>query len=507
MTSAETQVVAAPPATAVAPLPLARRVGGRSLIYTATSALQKGTMFLLLPVYTRYLTPADYGIVAVVTAASSLLAVLFTFSLHGAMTRFYFEYREQPERLKEFWGAQLTAVLLISVVGSAALLLFGEPLGRRLLGGIPFWPFLGIGLLTALFQPAFTIFLALLQTKEQAARYSAFSLAQFAATLLLVMSFVVALEWGATGALAGTMAASALFFAVSLYALRKDVRFGIRREHLSTGLGYSLPLVPHSLASQVSAITDRLLLNALLSTAVAGVYNVGYLVGSALSFAADGVNRAYVPASMDVLKREEPAQLAQLKQVALLIVTGYVALAAFVSFFGFDIIRLLTTRDFVASFLVVPYIAFAFVLTGMYFIFVNILFFVSRATKFIALCTVVAAAANVALNFALIPAYGMRGAALAALLSQLLATSMVAVAGRRYEPVRWPYLRFAALYLAGFVSSLAVAESALHGQLLVKLGIYLVLTAALSTISWGDPFYLARRGRSLAKTLATGSPA
>jgi O-antigen/teichoic acid export membrane protein len=486
---------------------LVRRVGGRSLIYTATSALQKGAMFLLLPLYTRYLTPGDYGIVAVVTAVNSLLGVFFTFSLHGAMTRFYFEYRDEPEKLKEFWGTQLTTVLLISVISTGALFLFGERLARHFLGGIPFWPFLALGLLIAFFQPTFTIFLALLQTKEQAARYSIFSLAQFAATLLLVMSLVVSFGWGATGALAGTMAASAIFFVVSLLALRREIRFCLRPEHLRTGFSYSLPLVPHSLASQVSVISDRILLNTLLSTAAAGIYNVGYLIGSALGFVADGVNRAYVPASMDVLKREDAHQLAQLRNVALLIVTGYVALAALVSFFAFDIMRLLIASDFLPGFTVVPYISFAFVLTGMYFIFVNILFFASRATRFIAMCTVGAAAANVALNFALIPAYGLRGAALAALFSQLLATASVAVIGRRYEIMQWPYLRFAAVYAVGLVSAVAVTESGVQPHFLVKLGLYVGLLAALSTISWGDPLYLARRGRSLAKTWALGPAA
>src|SRR5687767_660510 len=136
------------PASPMPLQPLSRRIGGSSLIYTATNALQKGAMFLLLPLYTRYLSPGDYGIVAVVTAANSLLVILFTFSLHGAMTRFYFEYRADPEKLKEFWGTQLTAVLLISAAGAASLLLFGEPLARRLLPGIPFWPYIGIGLLT-----------------------------------------------------------------------------------------------------------------------------------------------------------------------------------------------------------------------------------------------------------------------------------------------------------------------------------------------------------------------
>jgi hypothetical protein len=63
------------------------------------------------------------------------------------------------------------------------------------------------------------------------------------------------------------------------------------------------------------------------------------------------------------------------------------------------------------------------------------------------------------------------------------------------------------VYAVGLVSAVAVTESGVQPHFLVKLGLYVGLLAALSTISWGDPLYLARRGRSLAKTWALGPAA
>ena len=93
-----------------------RLLGTNSAIYTATNFLQKGTAFLLLPLYTLYLDPAAYGVLAIVTAINGFLSLAFTLNLMSAVTRFYFEYRDQPAMLAEFWGSVLTFVMLLSVV-------------------------------------------------------------------------------------------------------------------------------------------------------------------------------------------------------------------------------------------------------------------------------------------------------------------------------------------------------------------------------------------------------
>jgi O-antigen/teichoic acid export membrane protein len=118
-----------------------RVLGTNSAIYAATTLVQKGAAFLLMPLYTLYLEPAAFGVIAIVTAVNGFLTIAFTLGLTGAVTRFYFEYQEQPEQLAEFWGSVLTLVIVMSTLLAGALLLIGEHLLRPVLGGVPFWPY------------------------------------------------------------------------------------------------------------------------------------------------------------------------------------------------------------------------------------------------------------------------------------------------------------------------------------------------------------------------------
>ena len=67
------------------------RLGRNSAIYTATSVLQRGASFLLLPIYARFLSQEDFGILTVVSIVSAALVTIFMLSLNGAVTRYWFE--------------------------------------------------------------------------------------------------------------------------------------------------------------------------------------------------------------------------------------------------------------------------------------------------------------------------------------------------------------------------------------------------------------------------------
>ena len=483
---------------------LARRLGTSSFIYTTTGALQKGFLLLLLPVYTRYLSPNDYGIVAVITAMTSLLVILLMLSLHGAMTRFYFELRHDSQELKEFWGTVLVFVFLMTVGGGSLLLLVGKHLLKPMIGQIPFWPYAALGVGTAIFQPFWLILLALLQTREKVREFACLNLAQFFLNLGLVLALVVLLGWGATGPLTANLIAAAAFFLVALFVLRNEYTICIRLSHLKRALSYSLPLVPHSLASQITAITDRLFVNQMMGTASAGIYSVGFMLGGAMNLVSDGVNKAYVPISMDILQSGQEESLKSLRRMGLVLVTLYAALATLISFFSKEILQVLTSEAYHESYIVVPYIAFGFVLGGIYYLLVNILFFVTHATRYVALSTVIGAGSNILLNMILIPAQGMRGAAIASLLSQLVIVIFVALVGRFYEVVRWDYGRFAVVSLACLAASILMARVRLQDTfalVALKATVFLIMWFLVNFMMWRDPFYLTRRGRLLLRKL------
>lgn len=482
------------------------QLGANSAIYAATNMLQKGTAFLLMPLYTLYLDPAAFGVLSVVTSINGLLGIAFTLSLTSAVTRFYFEHRDDPVVLAEFWGTMLCFVLLLSLVLAAALLLVGDRLLAPFIGGVAFWPYVALGVLATVFQPFFTTFLAVLQSRNEATRFAIVSLSHFGLTTILTIALVVALGWGATGALSATLAGAAVFFVVSLWMLRRDLRLCLKWVHLRPALAYSLPQLPHTAASQIGAITDRLVLNARLGTSAAGLYSVGSMLAMVVEIIAQSVNRAYVPLSMAALKSRSPSELAQLRAIGALVVASFCLLGTIVSAFSSELLWLLAAPAFAPAADVVPLLAFAGVSSSAYYLFVNILFFDRSATRLIALGTVSAALLNVVLVFLLAPTFGLKGAACAALISQSVAAVLVAWIGARFDPVDWDYARYAAaiglsLACAVWAGGLSLATPAWTWA--AKLACVAGVAAGLGALFWRSPLIFAvATGRLLQRRFA-----
>jgi O-antigen/teichoic acid export membrane protein len=469
-----------------------RQLGANSAIYAFTNVLQKAAAFLLMPLYTTYLDPDAYGVLAIVTAVNGFLGIAFTIGLTGAITRFYFEYQENPQMLAQFWGTVLSFVLLLSAVLGSVLLLVGDRLLRPIIGNVAFWPYVALGILATFFQPFFTTFLAVLQTRNQAARYAVISLLHFLLTTGLTIALVVVLKLGVTGALGATLAAAVVFFTVALYYMRADISFGLRWRHLREALVYSLPQVPHSLASQTIAMADRLILNSRIGTAAAGIYSVGAMISMAVEVVANSVNRAYVPLSMRALKDRNPWELTQMRATGSLVVAGFCLFGAAIATFAPQIVRLLTTAEFAPAARVVPILVFSGVCTAIYYLLVNVLFFERAAIKLLPACTLTGAALNVSLALALTPRFGLIGAAAANLLGQVALTMLVGTVGRRFDPVAWDYGRYALAFASGLVCAWWL--SALDATILVvalfkPLGL-LILVMILGIILWRRPLIL-----------------
>ncbi len=467
-----------------------------------TSLLQKGSAFLLLPLYTLYLDPQAYGVLAIVTAVNGLLSILFTLGLTGAVARFYFEFQDQPAELAEFWGSILVCVLLLSTLAGGTLLAFGETLLHPIIGEVPFWPYVALGVMTVFFQPFLTTFLSVLQTRNQAAHYALVSLTHFALTTLLTIVLVVVLHQGVLGALQATLAATAVFFAISAWLLRNDITLCLRWRHLRCAFAYSLPQVPHGAASQVTATTDRLILNAQVGTATTGIYAVGAMVAMVVDVAAHSVNRAYVPLSMSALKSGTPTDLAWLRSLGAIVVAGFCLLGACIGLLASELMWLFTTPAFAEAAAVIPMLAFGGVASAVYYLLVNILFFDRAAIRYLPLGSVAAASLNVGLALFLVPRFGLLGAAWATLLAQTLATILVGAVARRFDPVRWDYTRYALAFSGSLMLTLGLnfidfgsSGVDVAARLLALPALALMLGATL----WGRPLIL---GEALLRLLS-----
>lgn len=142
-----------------------------SSLYTFCALLQKGTGFLLLPIYTTYLKPEDYGIMNLITSITGFLSILFLVSLHAAAARFHFKYVTSKGQAI-VWGTILLMVLFNSAFWGLICIIFHDALLVPLAEGIPFYPLLLLAILGTMLSPLYLFYQQWLQCTQDGLRYT-----------------------------------------------------------------------------------------------------------------------------------------------------------------------------------------------------------------------------------------------------------------------------------------------------------------------------------------------
>ncbi len=100
-----------------------------SAVYGVGQVLSRLASVILLPIYTRYLMPADYGVIAILDLAAGILGIFVGVGLANAVQRFHFRTEEGPERNKLWWTG-LATLSLLALALAAPIVLFREPLAQ-----------------------------------------------------------------------------------------------------------------------------------------------------------------------------------------------------------------------------------------------------------------------------------------------------------------------------------------------------------------------------------------
>ena len=449
---------------------LLKRLGQGSLRYGLGDVLQRGVAFLLVPVYTRYLPPAEYGIVAVVAAAGSMLAVALGFGLRGSVVRHYYDFADDPGEVRSYMGSVFLTYLAGGGALAGLLYLAGPWLTERLLRQVPFRPFVSLTLWAAYVSAGGAILLGLYRAREQSWRYVALQAGGSVLTLGLIVVFVAGLGRGAVGQVEAVALASTFLMVVYLFLVSREVSWPMSLTKARVALIFGLPLVPHLLAGSITAVFDRIVLERYVTLADVGLYLLGYQIGTIVSFAATAVNAAWSPIFYDTARSRSDAP-AIVSRLTTLYAAGIVLIAACVIVFGRELVDLLAPDAYRDARRIVPIVAVAHCFQGLYFMCVTPLFY-AKKTQVVPLVTVASAGLSLVLLFVLVPRLGIVGAAYATLLAYAAQWALTVTVARRWYAIPYDWMRLAG---AGLLLLLVVvAEAAtreLTGLLAVATGL------------------------------------
>jgi O-antigen/teichoic acid export membrane protein len=410
------------------------KIFGSAAIYFGANVLNAAIPFLLLPVLTRVLTPADYGRVAMFAMVLTILGAFTGLSVHGAIAVRYFQM--EKEEMADYVGTCVGILLISTSVIGALVAGFGAWLSE--VSGIPArWLLVAVVLSGVQFIG--NIRLSLWQVAGQARRYGSFQVTQSLLNALGSLFFILVVGMAWEGRVLGQALAVALLSAVAVAQLLGDnlVRFPRRwREHSRDALAFGMPLIPHVIGGLLIVAADRLVIVRLLDIAHAGVYMVALQVGQALGLITEAFNKAYTPWFMESLAKPSAALREKIVLGTYLYFFLVILIAAAFGFMAPVVVDVLVGESFRNAGGLVIYIALGFAFGGCYYMVANYLFFESK-TVFLAVVTFATGLINIPLMYVLVKRNGIVGAGQAFLLTQLLCFVGTWLVAQRVHPMPW----------------------------------------------------------------------
>lgn len=487
-----------------------KRLGGQTLVYGIGSIFLRAVAFLMLPVYTRFLSREDYGVVGLATAVVSVLAIVFPLGLHGALSRLYTDAKDEDgrrEALGTLWLASVVAAGLLGLVAEG----LGAAVGDRVSKQVPFHPFLRMAVWLAFAQALPLVVAAYLQMSERPVAYLWVTAAPILLSTVLIVVEVVLRKGGAEGFLRGTLAGAALGALPALWMVVRRARWTWRPELLRRALAYSLPLVLHAGAAWLLVVSDRLILERYVPLSQVGLYTVAFQVAAIVTVAAQAMNAAWSPFVFRRVAEEGEAARDRLRPLATYFVAAATWAALGVAVGGRDIFRLMAGADYQDGHLVLPWLALGMLLGAFYLLPATFLFVRSR-TGWISGLTVASGLVSMGLNLALIPRFGWLAAGWSAVLGNLVLLLLVGAAAPRLFPMTYEagrILRVLATAIAVYATGRLLPADPWGPMLALRVllwAAYPAVLAATGFLTAGERAAIGARLRTSSKAGGSGPP-
>lgn len=459
-----------------------------SAIYAVGDILTRGAGFLLLPLYTHYLPPVEYGVIAISEMIRQVLMMLLGFGTMSAVLRFYYQIESEDER-RRFYGSMWAFLVIVPALIVFALDRWSAPLFGALFQQVDFERYIRPVLWSAYVNVAFTVLPpTLFRARERAASYVGFNVLSFAVTTSFVIWQIVGFQAGAAGYVRAQVLAALVLAVVGALVMLRQVSLSFDWALLRPMLYYSIPLIPHFVAHWVLNLSDRAILERYVSLDDLGVYALGYQIGLAYQLLAIAMVNALTPTFSRAAQSEVDRQM--LPTLSTYYILGITVLALAVCLTAGDILALFTPEVYHGAAAIVPWVVMGSLALSAYYIPMNAISMVVGKTGQIPLITMTAAAVNIGLNLLFIPRFGMIAAAVNTLIGYAVLFGMTLWLARRTGLVIFEYVRVAKIALA--VVLVALAASALpaldpFNHLVLSLVVLLIFPLALLLVNFWTP--------------------
>ena len=471
--------------------------------YALLTAFARGLQFLMLPLLTRIVSPADYGFIDLLSTLTALLTILMSLSMESAVARMWNE-AQATHRTARLLGSAILFVALYGTLLFLVLWVASDAIAVHVVGRPEAAASITTAAATALAISVSGLPQIVLRMERKIFRFGFLQVLQSALGIVLSLLLMLKCGQGLYGLFLGTLLAAVLVLLLGLVWVREHLTWTVSLPQLRECLNYGLPLTPAVFINWANGQADRFILLSLLGLGVVGVYGAAAKVASIIALLVEVFRLAWLPAAMQQLddgrtrdgffRHGLTGYLGVMCSVGLLLVA-----------YSRELLVALTTGDYAAGYVSIPWLIGAQILYGSASI-TNAGMLASKKTGGNSIAAFAGAAANIGLGLALVAAFGMSGSAVGSFVAAFIFTAMLMMLSARQVGIPFDVpvaVGMIAVFVAASAGVLWLYKMGGDGSLLARSG----LLAMTLVVLWAATAKSIRHGGRAAPALHSAADA
>ncbi|MBO5100708.1 MAG: oligosaccharide flippase family protein [Spirochaetaceae bacterium] len=265
-----------------------------TILYTVGEVVPRIISFLMMPIFTRFLSPADYGILSYTNSVISFIYVFCTLSLNSYVLRFYFECKDENEQQKMI-GNIFCFIALVNIFVLVLLNLFGPKIIDITNISVPWKPYFRLAVFNNFLESFSIIPMVYYRVKQNAKTFVCISLTRCVLQYVITFVMLAVCGFGLMSQYYGRIVVLLPFAIIYFSIILKHGKINLDLKQIKSALKFSLPLLPGAISYLALTSIDRIILERYVSLEIIGIYNIAYTIAMAMNMIIQSFYKAIEP--------------------------------------------------------------------------------------------------------------------------------------------------------------------------------------------------------------------
>lgn len=422
-------------------------------IYTYLLQMIVGSILPLvtIPIITNVLSPAEFGVFALIQVYALILVNVACFGLHVGYERNYFDYGADSDRTSSLFYSSVLFTMLTMLILYVVVFFINSWLSELLFNSTQYSKLILYILAGESFLSLSQFYNIYLRNTGLATSFAKIAIFRSALYFVLIVLFMQYLNLGLMGMGYAILISSIMVFVIVTYLAAKSIRFSLNIDVLMSTLRISLPLTPRTLLGFLNTHFDKMMLGLLASIGGVGVYSIGQKVSQVIFQFMTALEYVFIPGSYKKFFSDDKDERDSIGMYLTPFMYFSVFCGLLVILFSEELFMILMPPSYYAAVDVVVILSIFY--TSLFFgKIIGTQLIYAKKTHVISILTILGVVINVALNIPMITYWGIAGAAYATLIAGVINGVIGYKVAERYAPIAWEWRKIIPMFVV-FVSA------------------------------------------------------